>query len=281
MSTSYTHINIDSLRPKEFSEEIISYEQNKQTSFDLPEISDAQSYTIEVSPVLPIKARGNKLYDNITSYINQLGTISYNFNSYIEHYNNCLEDAKRNNNTTLFNYSNSIYSYNVTSYENYSYIDNNVLMKYEDIVCETENGNKYISLDENTSIDDYIISIKKSGDVSSSMNFNKKSDFNGAFLYPQLDSISQILTNGGERANVVIKPNESISIPITFEFFISDDTESKPNISKELIFCLKDSVLSTGRYFELKVIGNKNSNFADSIYSSVDNYTLEDSLTSN
>lgn len=239
--------------------------------------------TMLVEPVIPISYIGNKLYDAVSDSFNDILDASAFINKNNE-YNEYISYAIANSKTDIFHYSNSIYSYNITDNGDYSNVDNSFIMKYEDITCRSKGQSNYITLDENTSIDEYIENIQSTGNINNTKYFLNKENYAGAFLYPDLDNISQIMTSGGERSSIVIKPGESISIPLTFEYFLpSTDSENSSDIlnkiSKKLVFAIKDSISSDGRYFELEVTGNRSSNFSDSIYTSIDNYTLEDSLT--
>lgn len=283
-------VNPDSLKPSPYGSLI-------ESSYDYKNGEISNSYGVingivcdefnkdvklmEAKPVVPISYAGDKLYDKITeafSYVISSSSFVSNTNEYKEYISYAVQNSKYD----VLHYSNSIYSYAVTDNKDYSNVDNSFLMKYEDITCKSSTSDKYLTLDENTNIDEYIENIKYSGDVNNTINFQTKEDFCGAFLYPDLDNISQIMTSGGERSNVLIKPGESISIPITFEYFLTNDSDSDSTpskISKKIIFAIKDNVASDGKYFELEVTGNNSSNFANSIYSSIDNYTLEDRLT--
>lgn len=232
-----------------------------------------------ISPIIPISYTGNNLYDEITDSFKDITDIGNTINNNNK-YKDYISYAITNNKSDIFHYSNSIYSYNALNGD-YNNINNSFIMKYEDITCKSMTGNKFISLDENTNIDEYIETIQTSGDISSTQYFKEKKNYTGAFFYPDLDNISQVMTEGGERSNIVIKPGESISIPLTFEYFILKEDTDINKLSKKLIFVIKDSLMSTGKYFEIEATGNQSSNFTDSIYTSIDNYTLDDNLTDN
>lgn len=243
-----------------------------------------------VSPVIPVSYINNKLYKSITDSFNVLNEVQQTVTD-TEKYQEYISYAVINSKDDIFHYYNSVYSSYVSSRKDYSCINNSFLMKYEDITCKSSSGGNYISLDENTNIDEFISKIQTTGDISNTAYFKEKSNYTGAFFYPDLESVSQVLTDGTERSSVVIKPGESISIPLTFEYFIlksndnsTDSTSTSDaitSISKKLVFVIKDSVMSSGRYFELEITANQSSNFTDSIYTSIDNYTLDDSLTEN
>lgn len=240
--------------------------------------TDKESAAFILEPVVPISYAGDTLYDEITkqfSYISNITDAITNNDNYKYYISYAIANAK----SDVFHYSNSIYSYDVTGNNVYDNVSNSFITKYEDITCKLSTSDNYVALDENTDIDEYIKNIQSTGNVTNSQYFLKRENYTGAFLYPDLGSLTQVMTDGGEMSSVVIKPGESISIPLTFEYFIDNDSANINSISKKIIFAVKDSVMSDGKYYELEVIGNVSNNFTDSIYSTVDNYSLSDSLT--
>lgn len=292
VTTSPDIVYLDSLTPAPYTEPVLypdNYE-NKPDTVGIGVIGDnlgigvgKETNVFCIEPVIPISYVSNKLYDKVNEAFVDISSTSNIINSN-NNYKEYISYAVTNNKSDIFHYSNSIYSEKTKSGD-YSDITNSFLMKYEDITCKAKNGLSFISLDENTNIDKYIQNIQLSDEITINSQFTKKSNYTGAFLYPDLDNISQIMTSGNERSNVLIKPGESISIPLTFEYFISNDSESTTDtinkISKKLIFVIKDSIMSQGRYFELEVTGNQSNNFTNSIYTSIENYTLDDGLTEN
>lgn len=238
--------------------------------------------SFQVTPIIPISYAGNAEYDEFKLALNDLTNINFNErNERINKYDNYISYALNNNNKDVFNYYNSIYSSYVSSSTNSikDYIDNNFILKYEDIIIKA--GDKYIQLDENTNINDFTNSIKKynSENESINKNFLEPSQFTGAFLYPDIDTLQQIQIQDGDKNSMVIRPGESVSIPITFEFYISSDDIKQSSISKSLIFCIKDSQYQEPKYYEVEVTGNNSINDTNSIYTTIDNFTLSDSLT--
>lgn len=238
--------------------------------------------TFQVQPIIPISYAGNIEYDEFKLALNNLENINFNEkNERINNYDKYISYALNNNNKDVFNYYNSIYSSYVSSSTNSvkDYIDNNFILKYEDIVVKA--GDKYIQLDENTNINDFTNSIKKynSENESINKNFLEPSQFTGAFLYPDIDTLQQIQIQDGDKSAMVIRPGESVSIPITFEFYISSDDTKQSSISKSLIFCIKDSQYQEPKYYEVEITGNNSINDTNSIYTTIDNFTLSDSLT--
>lgn len=243
--------------------------------------------TFQIQPIIPISYINNKEYDEFQNAINEL-TDAHNspINNALNNYTQYISYALNNNNKDVFNYYNSIYSSYVTNQSNAtnSYIDNKFILKYEDIILKS--GDKYIKLDEKTNINDFIKAGEKGtnnqNEVETAINTNflKSVNYTGAFLYPDIDTIQQVQIQDGDKQSVIIRPGESISIPITFEFYIAnDDNSTQSSISKSLIFCIKDSQYNEPKYYEIEITGNNSINDTNSIYTTIDNFTLSDTLT--
>lgn len=191
-------------------------------------------------------------------------------------YDRWIKEAWSNeSNPNLFHYKNSVYSSAVTENNDYANVNNEYLFNYENIIGITKDK-KFISLNANTQIIDFINSL----DENNTRNIIDSNDYTGAFLHPDVDSINSILTSGDEKSSIVIKPGESISIPLTFEYYI--DPNSKLNdITKSIVFAIRDSLSTDEKYYEIEVTGNKSASLSNSVYSSIDNFVLSDSLTDN
>lgn len=245
------------------------------------------SKAFHFKPILPISYSKNKEYDEFQNALNEL-TVAHNspIDNALNNYTQYISYALNNNNKDVFNYYNSIYSSYVTNQSNAtnSYIDNKFILKYEDIILKS--GDKYIKLDEKTNINDFIKAGEKGTnnqndtETTINTNFSEAKNYTGAFLYPDIDTIQQVQIQDGDKQSVVIRPGESISIPITFEFYITTDNNlTQSSISKSLIFCIKDSQYNEPKYYEVEVTGNNSINDTNSIYTTIDNFTLSDTLT--
>lgn len=115
----------------------------------------------------------------------------------------------------------------------YKNIANDYLMRFEDIFYE-ENGMRFY-LDSQTSLSEFVSQHYVPG------NFADDIDFTGAFLYPELPSINNILTNGSVGDYVEIPVGGTLSVPITFEFYLNQDLTS---VTKGLYFDIKPSAYS-------------------------------------
>lgn len=150
-----------------------------------------------------------------------------------------------------------------TDINDYFYKENNqknkVVYMYENI-----NGilnNTKIYLDNKTSISQFINSgLTNLGD------FTTINSFDGAFLFVNLENKSQILTNGGERDNYEIPVGESVSIPITFEYFLSE----KKSISKRIMFDIRNSLLTNPLNYILELTANYDTSLNVNMYNTND-----------
>ena len=85
--------------------------------------------------------------------------------------------------------------------------------------------------------------------------------FDGAFLFVNANNTSELLTDGTERGNVEIKVGESISVPIVFEYFLSQ----KQQITKRLMFDIKKSLIETPLNYILELTANYDSSLEANI----------------
>ena len=281
-------LNINDIKKLlEQQNDVLNYlKLDTNTSFDTQSIL-SYSKAFHFKPILPISYSNNKEYDEFQSALNEL-TVAHNspIDNALNNYTQYISYALNNNNKDVFNYYNSIYSSYVTNQSNAtnSYIDNKFILKYEDIILKS--GDKYIKLDEKTNINDFIKAGEKGSnnqnevETAINTNFLKSVNYTGAFLYPDIDTIQQVQIQDGDKQSLVIRPGESISIPITFEFYIAnDDNSTQSSISKSLIFCIKDSQYNEPKYYEIEITGNNSINDTNSIYTTIDNFTLSDTLT--
>lgn len=226
--------------------------------------SDLQENYFNISPKVK-----KAVYDNLIDELaNCVKTIIPS-----ENYETALSNELNTSQFNSYKYSNSVYSNNY-SITNYSYIDNNYLLKFEDIIGIIDGT--AVSLTEDTNINTFIKSLDSTTESAANKEISLLSYYNGAFLYPDLDSISQVLINN--ESNLLIKSGESVEIPITFEFFIDQNSFDRNNIKKSIVFAIKDSLYEDEKYFEIEIAGNVNNNISNSIYSSINNLSLENSL---
>lgn len=276
---------IDSLlKQKQEESNYLRLDNNRE--FDIKSILDANK-AFHFKPILPISYSNNREYDEFQNALNELTDVHNSpIDNALNNYGQYISYALNNNNKDVFNYYNSIYSSYVSNQLNATntYIDNKFILKYEDIILKS--GDKYIKLDEKTNINDFIKAGQKTAtnqnDAENAINNNflETKNYTGAFLYPDIDTIQQVQIQDGDKQSIVIRPGESISIPITFEFYIAgDDNTTQSSISKSLIFCIKDSPYNEPKYYEVEITGNNSINDTNSIYTTIDNFTLSDTLT--
>ena len=277
--------SIDSLlKQKKEESNYLMLDNNR--GFDIKSILDANK-AFHFKPILPISYSNNREYDEFQNALNELTDVHNSpIDNALNNYGQYISYALNNNNKDVFNYYNSIYSSYVSNQSNATntYIDNKFILKYEDIILKS--GDKYIKLDEKTNINDFIKAGQKTAtnqnDAENAINNNflETKNYTGAFLYPDIDTIQQVQIQDGDKQSIVIRPGESISIPITFEFYIAgDDNTTQSSISKSLIFCIKDSPYNEPKYYEVEITGNNSINDTNSIYTTIDNFTLSDTLT--
>ena len=156
-------------------------------------------------------------------------------------------------------------------YTNYgsSVTDNKYLMRYEDIKGINKSS-QVINLDDKTSIANFATNYQP-------INFNVQSDFNGAFLFPNILSKEQLLTEGGEKDSVFVEVGESKVIPIVFEYYVDGTDMTK--ISKSLYFDIRNSLISNPKHYMIEVTGNYDYTATGDIYSNIDNIGIEDNAT--
>lgn len=211
------------------------------------------------------------IYRDMLTYLNKCADIV----SYIpsnSYYQEALTDSIRNSYTYLFHYANSIWSETGSTTNNNQY-----LIRYEDI--RGISNTSYINLSSETNITDFINALDETNYNSDISNINF---YNGGFLYPDIKSINNLLTEGGERDSLLIKPGESVSVPVTFEYYINNtDGNNQDKISKSIIFAIKDSLSEGPKYYEIEITGNINVQELNTIFSNIDNFTLTDSITIN
>lgn len=125
---------------------------------------------------------------------------------------------------------------------------NSWIMRYEDIVKTSSESTNAIEsyLDPDTTFDSFLA-------TGSATNFTNVSSFTGGFLYPELISKDQIITEGEEKSSKYIEVGESISIPIVFEYFVDS---SMKNIKKSLYFDLRNSLVKDPQHYMIEIVGN-------------------------
>lgn len=147
--------------------------------------------------------------------------------------------------------------------------DNKYLMRYEDIKGMNK-ASQIVNLDDKTSIANFATNYQPT-------NFNVQSDFNGAFLFPNILSKEQLLTEGGEKDSVFVEVGESKVLPIVFEYYVDGTDMTK--ISKSLYFDIRNSLISNPKHYMIEVTGNYDYTATGDIYSNIDNIGIEDNAT--
>lgn len=163
--------------------------------------------------------------------------------------------------TTLNEYYNALMKKNPEWYVYSNRIDNRWLLRYEDIIGTQVKGTTSTSvyLNENTTFTSFV--------NNNVPNFSSGKSFYGAFLYPDLETQEYILTEGKDKSYKYIDIGESLSIPITLEYYID---ASFPSISKSLYFDLRPSLVSDPAHYMIKINCNYNYTTSNNIYTNDD-----------
>ena len=148
------------------------------------------------------------------------------------------------------------YLYTDTNYASTSVPENKILYKYSDIYYIGKDGSKKYYLDNETSISTF------ASKLSAHLYLGENKNYDGAFLYVNLENMSQILTEGGERDNKVIPVGESVSIPIVFEYYLS----VKEKISKRIMFDLRNSLVTNPLNYIIEITANYDNSLHAEMY---------------
>lgn len=203
---------------------------------------------------------------SVSNIANSMPSTSY--------YETAIQNSVLNSYTYLWQYSNSIWSTTGKEENNNQY-----LIRYEDIKGISK-SNSQVQLSSDVAISDFISVLDKENILN--INIKDKNIYTGGFLYPDIKSINNLLTDGGERSSLLLKPGQSVTIPLTFEYYIdknNEDSSSQNSISKSIIFAIKDSLSSGPKYYEIEVTGNNTIQELNTIFSNIDSFELSDSIT--
>lgn len=178
------------------------------------------------------------------------------------------EIIRKLSNFEFYKYS----DYNVISKDNVQKDKyyNQYILRYEDFILS--NSGNALSLTDKTSLAEVVANkncLYKSTQVTgSSTNTYVKSteSFIGAFLFPNLLSVSQIVST--EPNNVKsIEVGGSLSIPIIFEYYTE---ASIPRVTKSLYFDIKTNTLNEPAHYMIEVTGNYDFTTTGEIFKDVD-----------
>jgi hypothetical protein len=145
--------------------------------------------------------------------------------------------------------------------------ENKILYEYSDIYyLGTQDSSKKYYLDNETAISTFASKLSGHPSLGESKNYD------GAFLYVNLENLSQILTEGGERDNKVIPVGESVSIPITFEYYLS----VKEKISKRIMFDLRNSLVTNPLNYIIEITANYDNSLQAEMYDNTEPAIVDD-----
>ena len=190
---------------------------------------------------------------------------------------------------------------NINDISNFYYINNekdkyttNYYNRYEDIYGLSKNARPnndntydasyYTQLDNETSLSQFLSN-------NTNEYFNDTDSFRGAFLYVNLESIDNILTDGGEKDYIEIGVGKSLTIPVVFECYMpisysnikkSDNMKQKTYIERTLMFDIRESLVRNPDHYIIKFVGHSDNTLTGQTYSDIPNLTsLEDAITNN
>lgn len=174
-------------------------------------------------------------------------------------------------NTIEENVYNRVKNYNDTWFIYREDNSNMFITRYEDIVGirtgVPSNVDNRVFLDANTNLETFT-------NLYRPINFKDVDNYIGAFLYPNIMSKETLLTEGGnEKDSKYIEVGESLTIPITFEFFAND---KKPKVSRSIYFDIRNSLISDPKHFMVEVIGHNEYSASNDIYTNQQNNTRQD-----
>lgn len=148
--------------------------------------------------------------------------------------------------------------------------DNNWLMRFEDIVgfansADSEDKGKKAYLDDTTTFSDFTANYLNIKNFTSN-----SSSFVGGFLYPDIESSEYLLTEGKEKSSKYIEVGESLTIPLSFEYYV-DSTKKK--IVKSIYFDLRNSLVRDPLHYMVEIVGNYDYSNNGNVYVAESNYT--------
>lgn len=146
---------------------------------------------------------------------------------------------------------------------------NKYILRYEDFIVQQTAGASSKYLNAETSITDAVNTgiWYVSENNSNPLQISDPSQLLGAFLYPNILSVAQVLTEGGEFDYKAVSPGNSISLPIVFEYFVD---ASLPTIKKSLYFDIRNSLIHDPIHFMIEVTGNYDYSTTGEIYTDID-----------
>jgi hypothetical protein len=146
---------------------------------------------------------------------------------------------------------------------------NKYILRYEDFIIQNSTGSAASYLTSETSITDSInkgIWLQNDNNTDP-ITITTSSQLIGAFLYPNILSTAQVLTDGKQFSYKSISVGGSVSIPIVFEYYVEASLSS---ITKSLYFDLRNSLINDPIHFMIEVTGNFDYSTTGEIYSDID-----------
>ena len=267
-----------------FSKESVYYDDIYQNALDYK----ASLYSSESTSLDFVSSFTNYIHDNnsqaLLGFRNNIYVSGFNYASLTEvsdvqsaikewQKGNTAVDPKKATDFNFYKYSN----YNDLSlYENLSDVEklnklyvNRYILRYEDFVIQQTTGTAASYLTAESSIADAINkgiwSVNDSNNTAT--NITDSAELIGGFLFPNILSTAQLLTDGGQFAYKGISAGNSISIPIVFEYYVES---TSPSITKSIYFDLRNSLINDPIHFMVEVTGNYDYSTTGEIYADID-----------
>jgi hypothetical protein len=267
-----------------FSKESVYYDDIYQNALDYK----ASLYSSESISLNFVSSFTNYIHDNnsqaLLGFRNNIYVSGFNYASLTEvsdvqaaikewQKGNTAVNPKKATDFNFYKYSNyndlSLYE-NLTDVEklNKLYV-NRYILRYEDFVIQQTTGTAASYLTSESSISDAINkgiwSVNDSNNTAT--NITDSAELIGGFLFPNILSTAQLLTDGGQFAFKGISAGNSISIPIVFEYYVES---TSPTITKSIYFDLRNSLINDPIHFMVEVTGNYDYSTTGEIYADID-----------
>ena len=208
-------------------------------------------------PLLPYRLRSWDINNDIVfgnSYIyDKIDNDNFDF---IESNISITKNISDLNNYSNINNANKEFMYNYKNdYDEYPI--NNFILRYEHIWGK-QNG-KDIQLRNNypisTLLNNTIFKYSGDNDVENMSITNKNNPLVGGFLIPTLSSQNQILCTENNNSYITLDVSESISVPITFQYYL-DSKVNYTKVEKYLSFDIKKSLLQNPKNYVIHLTAN-------------------------
>lgn len=150
---------------------------------------------------------------------------------------------------------------------------NQYILRYEDFIVQYNENSTPMYLDHKTSLT-AALDRENAGihyratQYDAISKIGSASTMIGAFLYPNILSKAQLMTDGGNFSFKAIQSGESVSIPVTFEYYVE---AAQSTITKSIAFDIRNSLVNEPLHYIVSVTGNYDYTTTGEIYKDIDN----------